>query len=154
MDLLPLLRHVFTPVVFTFPIHREPFVLYEPSKRRIPQLPKRMFPFLATKDVSQTWSKEWFYSEVSKESRITYNRNAPPEWSSKNRVADKDIKLSNDEKRVVLVINNLVERGLTRRKIVHDFLKNKIFPSKRGKYYLAIMMFLKIVTTYLSFYSN
>lgn len=40
---------------------------------------KRMFPFLATKDANQTWSKEWFCSEVSKESTITYNRNAPPE---------------------------------------------------------------------------
>ena len=77
---------------------------------------KRVFPFLATKDANQSWSKEWFYSEVLKESRITYNRSAPPEWSTKNRAADEDIKLTKDEKKVVLVISNLVEGGLSRQK--------------------------------------
>lgn len=45
---------------------------------------KRVFPFLATKNSNPSWNKKWFYSEVPKESRITYNRSTPPEWSSKN----------------------------------------------------------------------
>lgn len=92
---------------------------------------KRVFPFLATKDASQIWSKEWFYSTILQESRITHSHNAPPEWSPENWVPDKEIKLSDDEKNVVLVINNLVRRGLTGRKIVLNFLKNRISPLQK-----------------------